>query len=106
MSGTDRWGRIAEGVDRGNPFDFFVDGEVVQAYLGETIAAALIAAGRRGFRCTAKRGDRRGFYCGMGICWECVMVVNGQPNVRTCVTLAAQAMQVETQQGLGPGDAT
>jgi aerobic-type carbon monoxide dehydrogenase small subunit (CoxS/CutS family) len=106
MSGADRSGRIAEGLDRGNPFEFFVDGEPVQAYPGETIAAALIAAGRRNFRCTAKRGQQRGYYCGIGICWECVMVVNGQPNVRTCVTIAAPAMRVETQQGLGPGGAT
>ncbi len=95
--------RISQGLDRGVAFEFLVDGEPVQAYPGETIAAALFAAGRRWSRITPRHKQRRGLYCGMGVCWECAMVVDGRPNVRTCITLAAPGMTVEPQWGLGAG---
>jgi predicted molibdopterin-dependent oxidoreductase YjgC len=95
-------GRRIEGdVERGEPFEIFVDGETVAAYPGETVAAALIAAGRRRTRVTTRRGEPRGLYCGMGLCFECVMVVNGRPNVRACMTAVAPGMRVEIQHGLG-----
>jgi D-hydroxyproline dehydrogenase subunit gamma len=89
----------AAGVARGAAFELRVDGEHVPAHAGETIAAALLAAGRRALRRTAGRGEPRGVYCAMGVCGECVMVVDGQPGVRTCVTLAAPGMTVQTQHG-------
>ena len=101
MKGRNRSTRVNKGLDRGEPFEFRFDGHPIQAYPGETIAAALIASGRLCFQKTAKRNHPRGFYCGMGICWGCLMVVDDQPNVRACITLAARGMQVEIQQGLG-----
>jgi predicted molibdopterin-dependent oxidoreductase YjgC len=79
----------------------FFDGKEIPAKSGEPIAAALLAAGVRRLRETAKRGFPRGIYCGIGRCTDCVMVVDGQPNVRTCVTPARPGMRVETQKGLG-----
>jgi D-hydroxyproline dehydrogenase subunit gamma len=96
-------GRVS-GIDRGHAFELRVDGERVPAYPGETIAAALVAAGRRALRHTALRGEPRGVYCAMGVCGECVMVVNGEPGVRTCVTLAAPGMTVQRQRGWTSGD--
>ena len=78
-----------------------VDGEPVQAYEGEPIATALMAAGRRVFRYTTKSNKPRGVFCALGRCTDCVMIVDGQPNVRTCVTLAREGMVIETQIGLG-----
>jgi hypothetical protein len=105
MSADRRSGRVA-GIERGDAFDLRVDGERVPAYPGETIAAALLAAGRRALRHTALRGEPRGVYCAMGVCGECVMVVNGEPGVRTCVTLAAPGMTVQRQRGwASPGGA-
>ena len=78
-----------------------VDGENIRAYEGETIAAALIASGRLSFRITEKRGEPRGLFCGIGRCTDCVMNVNGIPNVRTCVTPVEEGMVVETQWGPG-----
>jgi hypothetical protein len=89
--------RRAPGIDRGSAFELLVDGERVVAYPGETIAAALLAAGQRALRRTALRREPRGVYCGMGVCGDCVMVVNGEPRVRTCVTLALPAMTVSRQ---------
>jgi hypothetical protein len=96
---TDR--RIDDGLVRGSAFQFFVDGVAVTAYPGETIAAALIAHGQPAARRTAQHREPRGYYCGMGMCWECVMVVDGQPSVRTCRTEAAPGLCVETQHGTG-----
>jgi aerobic-type carbon monoxide dehydrogenase small subunit (CoxS/CutS family) len=92
--------RIA-GTGGDEAFDLRVDGELVPAHAGETIAAALLAAGRRALRETARRREPRGLYCAMGVCGECVMVVDGEPGVRTCVTLAAPGMTVQRQRGAG-----
>lgn len=77
-----------------------VDGKTILAREGETIAAALHAAGIRVNRYTQKRKEPRGMFCGIGQCTDCVMVVNGVPNVKTCVTPVAADMVVETQYGL------
>ena len=79
----------------------YVDGEPVSAIQGEPIAAALIAAGRLTFRYSHKRRQPRGLFCALGRCTDCLMTVDGRPNVRTCVTPAQDGMRVETQDGLG-----
>ena len=58
------------GVDRGRALDVFVDGAEVRAYQGESIAAALFASGRRFTRWTARTGEPRGYFCGMGVCQD------------------------------------
>jgi len=83
----------------GRTVEMIVDGKKIQAKEGETIAAALIAAGIRVNRYTAKRQEPRGVFCAIGQCTDCVMVVNGVPNTRTCITPVADGMVVETQQG-------
>lgn len=77
-----------------------VDGRVITAYDGEPIAAALLAAGIRIFRRTPKRQESRGVWCAIGQCTDCVMVVDGKPNVRTCITPVREGMQIKTQIGL------
>jgi predicted molibdopterin-dependent oxidoreductase YjgC len=94
--------RIAAGVERGALFSFTVDGRAVEAYPGETIAGAMLAAGRRVARRTAWRDEARGAFCFMGVCHDCRMVVDGVPNIRTCFTPARAGMVVETQRGFGP----
>lgn len=78
-----------------------VDGESVAAYEGETIAAALMATGKKVFRHTPKKGEPRGYFCGIGRCTDCCMTVNGIPQIRTCITPVEDGMEVETQNGLG-----
>ncbi len=89
--------RIFKGVERGHPFEIEVDGVKIAAYEGETIGAALLAAGRRTLRYTHKFERPRGLYCGIGLCQECRMTVNGIPNTQTCQTLATPGCRVETQ---------
>jgi hypothetical protein len=83
------------------PVTIFMGGTPVAALEGEPIAAALAAAGVRVFRRTSKRREPRQIFCGIGRCTDCVMVVDGQPNVRTCVTPVREGMRVEVQDGRG-----
>lgn len=85
--------RINTGISRGAAFTFRFDGAPVTAYAGETIAAALMAAGERTLRGT-RSGMPRGVYCGMGVCFECLVVVDGRPGVRACTTPAKAGMEV------------
>lgn len=78
-----------------------VDGRPLAAREGEMIAAALTAAGISRLRTTSKQHDGRGIFCAIGRCTDCVMEVDGRPNVRTCVTPVAEGMVVNTQVGLG-----
>ena len=80
---------------------FTFDGALVEGRAGEPIAAALIAAGFRVFRTMPKRADARGGYCMVGRCADCVVVVDGTPNVRACVTPVSEGMHVRTQRGPG-----
>jgi predicted molibdopterin-dependent oxidoreductase YjgC len=74
-----------------------VDGEVIPAREGEPIAAAIMATGRLKLRHTRKNHEPRGVFCGLGRCTDCVMTVDGQANVRTCVTPVRAGMKIETQ---------
>ncbi|HYM90090.1 MAG TPA: (2Fe-2S)-binding protein [bacterium] len=86
-------------VARGSRISIEVDGEPLEAYVGETLAAAMLAAGRRVFHHSLRTDSPRGMYCGMGVCFECLMVVNGQPNVRACMTPVLPGMRASTQHG-------
>ena len=78
-----------------------VDGKPVFARQGEMISAALVANGIQINRYTIKRNEPRGVFCGIGQCTDCVMIVDGIPNVRTCVTPVKAGMVIETQHGTG-----
>jgi sarcosine oxidase subunit alpha len=98
MSNSEK--RIYQGVERGQPFEIELDGEKIIAYEGETIGAALLAAGRRTLRYSNKLEQPRGLYCGIGLCQECRMTINGIPNTQACQTLATPGCRVETQKGV------
>jgi predicted molibdopterin-dependent oxidoreductase YjgC len=77
-----------------------VDGEPIQARPGETIAAALYAAGIRSWR-VSRHGDRRGLLCGMGTCCDCLLTVDGRTNVRACQELVAEGQVIQTERTRG-----
>lgn len=68
---------------------------------GDTIASALISQGVRVFSHSINLHRPRGFYCAIGNCASCNMVVNGIPNVRTCITPLAENMVITRQAGKG-----
>lgn len=80
---------------------FTFDGREIEGYEGEPIAAALQAAGIRVFSHSHRLNRPRGMYCAIGNCSSCFMVVDGEPNVRTCVEKLREGMVVETQRGRG-----
>lgn len=94
----DRSSSLLPEVKRGKQIQIIVDGRPVEAFEGETVAAALLAAGIQQFRLTRNHKKPRGVFCGMGICYECLVRVNGVDNVRACVTQVIDGMKVETCQ--------
>jgi len=76
---------------------FFFQGKAVEARPGDSIAAALYRAGRRIFSRSFKYHRPRGLLCVAGNCPNCMMNVDGVPNVRTCVTSVCEGMQVKSQ---------
>ena len=90
---------------KGKEVKITVNGKNVKAIEGEPIASAVIAAGIMTFRKTIKREDPRGYFCGIGRCTDCMMIVNGIRNVRTCITPVKEGMKIETQIGLRESDA-
>jgi predicted molibdopterin-dependent oxidoreductase YjgC len=78
-------------------FYITIDGKKTEAKSGQTLSAVLLSNGYTTCRYSTKRHQPRGMYCGMGICWECTVIVNGQENVRSCVTAATPGMEVQTQ---------
>ena len=93
--------RVEKGIQRGQSLEIEVDGKKIVAYHGETVASAMIAAGLRTFRHTAENNEPRGMFCGIGVCFECRMVINGVPNTRACQTIVTPGCQAETQEGRG-----
>ena len=86
------------GLERGPAVTLSVDGRPVSAHLGETVAAALLAGDVAELRATAG-GQPRGVFCGMGVCFDCLVVVDGVPNTRACMTWVAEGMDVRRQAG-------
>lgn len=93
---------IIEGYNKGKEVTFSLDGKELIGYEGESIAAALKAAGVMVHRYTAKQHKPRGIFCAIGRCTDCVMIVNGEPNVRTCITPLEEGMVIQTQYGVEP----
>jgi|TARA_B100000315_G_C14557223_1_gene578752 predicted molibdopterin-dependent oxidoreductase YjgC len=83
-------------IEHGTPVSLIVNGQEIQAQAGESIAAALLAAGQRQISQNSKSRAPRGYFCGMGMCFECVATVDGVPNVRTCITEVTPGCVVET----------
>jgi predicted molibdopterin-dependent oxidoreductase YjgC len=80
---------------------FYFEGKKLYGYEGEPIAAALLANGIKVFRESIKLHRPRGLYCAIGNCSSCLMVVDGKPNVRTCITPLREGMRIERQRGKG-----
>lgn len=90
--------------EKGELVSFTLDGKELQGYEGEPVAAALKAAGVSVHRYTMKEHAPRGIFCAIGRCTDCVMIVDGKPNVRTCITPLRAGMRVQTQYGISPED--
>jgi sarcosine oxidase subunit alpha len=89
------------GIERGAPVSIHVDDRVVRAFEGESVLAALWANGVRTLHMTARTHEPRGFFCGMGICFDCLVTIDGVVNVRACVEPVRDGMQITLQRDAG-----
>jgi NADPH-dependent 2,4-dienoyl-CoA reductase/sulfur reductase-like enzyme len=84
----------------GPAVEITVDGEAVDALPGQTVAAALMATGRESWRTTRGAEKPRGVFCGIGACFDCLVVVNGTPDVRACQRTVLAGDEISTQAGV------
>jgi|SRR5579859_2982828 predicted molibdopterin-dependent oxidoreductase YjgC len=82
-------------------FALHVDDQEIEALPGHTIAAALWRAGIVSWRRTRGSAEPRGVFCAIGVCFDCLVTVNGRPNQRACLVLARPGDVVATQAGTG-----
>ena len=75
------------------------EGEPVQALEGQMLATALMASGVTVFRSTPESGAQRGPLCLMGVCFECLVEIDGRPNQQACMVTVREGMQVRRQVG-------
>lgn len=92
------------GVRRGSSFMVDVDGREIIAHEGESVLAVLWAAGIHRLHLTARIRQPRGFFCGIGVCFECLVSIDGNNNVRACLEPVRQGMRIRTQQDAGQYD--
>jgi hypothetical protein len=85
-------------------FTIELDGVAIAVEAGQSVAAALIAAGIRSWRRTRVEDQPRGVFCGIGVCFDCLATINGIPNQRACLVEARPGDVVTTQHGTGHDD--
>ncbi|WP_405626467.1 (2Fe-2S)-binding protein [Streptomyces sp. NBC_00016] len=90
----------------GAPFTVTFDGREIEALPGQTIAAALWASGVTAWRTTRGEGRARGVFCGIGVCFDCLVTVDGRPGRRACLVAAVPGADVRTQVGTGHEEAS
>lgn len=88
-------------LEREDEITFTFEGKELTGFEGETVAAALVANGVKVFRRSTKDDRPRGLFCAIGNCSSCLMKVDGEPNVRTCMKRLEEGMEVQRQEGEG-----
>ncbi len=88
--------------ETGAPVAFEIDGVAVAAREGDTVAAAMLAAGILAGRQTPVSGAPRGPFCMMGACFDCLVEIDGEPNCQACMTPVAPGMRVRRMRGARP----
>jgi predicted molibdopterin-dependent oxidoreductase YjgC len=79
--------------------EILVEGRCVMAREGETVAAALLTAGVAPFRYTPVSGQPRAPMCLMGVCFDCLVEIDGVPNVQSCMVPVRAGMQIRRAEG-------
>lgn len=79
------------------PHRFTLDGREVVARPGQSVGAAMADAGIASWRTTRKEGRPRGLFCGIGVCYDCLVTVDGAANQRACLVPAADGMALTTE---------
>ncbi len=72
-----------------------INGRVCTVTPGTSVAVALLEAGQAAFRASV-RGEPRGPVCGMGVCFECRVTIDGAPHQRACMVTCRPGMSIAT----------
>jgi len=89
------------------PVTITVDGVPARGVAGQSLAGVILASGTLGFRRTSVQGRLRGVFCGIGVCYDCLVEVNGQRDVRACQRRATDGDVITIQHdGRPSGDVT
>ena len=83
------------------PVSLTVEGKTITASSEDTVAAALLAAGYEYIRTTPVSGAKRAPFCLMGICFDCLVEIDGIPNQKACQTYVREGMRINLQQKAG-----
>ena len=83
-------------IRRGEVIQLTLDGQTIEAFAGETVATVLLVSGYNVFQHNEKPQLPGSLYCGMGVCFNCRVTVDGVPDIRACVTPIAAGMIIET----------
>jgi D-hydroxyproline dehydrogenase subunit gamma len=78
---------------------FYFNNQEVSGFIGQSVGAALLAQGDRILRKTRFNEKGRGVFCGIGVCFDCLVVIDGISNQRACITEIKAGMKVQTQVG-------
>lgn len=89
-------------LQRGKTIEVTIDGRKVQAFEGELVSTVLQAENITVFGRKHTTGRPSGIYCGMGVCYECLVTINGMANIRACQTFAADQMVIATTGSVKP----
>ena len=87
--------RILAIEQRGEPLTCLVNGRPHTAYPGETVLTLLLANGYKMLRRMDRTHAPRGVFCNQGVCFECLVTVDGVPNVQACMTPVQNGMRIE-----------
>ena len=87
--------RVKE-INRKETVDLTVNGKKITAYRGESVLAALLASGYKVLKQSPVLKHPRGALCGMGVCFECLVKINGVPNRRSCMVEVENNMEIVT----------
>lgn len=87
------------GADQRRELEITVDGQIVMAREGDTVSAALLASGLDARRSTAVSGAPRLPYCMMGVCFDCLVTIDGVGNRQGCLVPVRDGMKIEIQKG-------
>ncbi|EGX59012.1 hypothetical protein SZN_14728 [Streptomyces zinciresistens K42] len=88
----------------GPAFTVTLDGREIEALPGQTVAAALWSAGITSWRGTRGEDRPRGVFCGIGVCFDCLVTLNDRPNQRACLAPLHPGDAIRTQRGTGHDD--
>lgn len=91
-------------ADKQNTVTITIEGKTFQVPQGETVATAVLVSGLSYTRTTPLSGSARAPLCMMGVCFECLMEIDGIPNRQTCQIQVTNGMKIRRQQGVGDKD--